>query len=139
MSVPEYDRKLGRLKVITAAFDNCKHTMTVCKSEKHFPKRDRWILTGKIVDAANGMLQCCIMANNINVKTVGDYETRRRYQMQAKGHGMNQLALMKLAYEVLSLEASEEYWISLVDNALKLLSGWMDSDRKTYGHLLKGR
>lgn len=137
MSVPEFARSLGRLRVITAAYENCKHTLTVCKSEKNFPKRDRWILTSKIVDEANGILQCCIMANNITVQSVRDFELRRQYQMQAKGHAMNQLALIRLAYEVLSLEISEDYWIELVDKTLVLLSGWMDSDRRKHAHLLK--
>lgn len=137
MAVPEYMRSLGRLKVITSAYKNCVHTLTVCKSEKNFPKRDRWILTNRIIDAANGILQCCIMANNINVKTASDYELRRQYQMQAKGHAMNQLALMRLAFEVLSLEISEEHWIQLVDDVITLLTGWMDSDRRKHDHLLK--
>lgn len=137
MAVPEYMRSLGRLKVITSAYKNCVHTLTVCKSEKNFPKRDRWILTNRIIDAANGILQCCIMANNIKVKTASDYELRRQYQMQAKGHAMNQLALMRLAYEVLSLEISEEHWIQLVDDVITLLTGWMDSDRRKHDHLLK--
>lgn len=135
MAVPEYARSLGRLKVITAAYANCVHTITVCKSEKNFPKRDRWILTNRIVDAANGILQCCIMANNINPHSAKDYEQRRMYQMQAKGHAMNQLAYMRLAFEILSLTISEEHWIGLVDETITLLSGWMDADRKRYAHL----
>lgn len=138
MAVPEYERILGRLKVITAARKNSEHTITVCKSEKNFPKRDRWILTNRIVDEANSILQCCIMANCIFVKTAHDYELRRGYQMQAKGHAMNQLALIMLAFDTLSLEISKEKWIELVGDVLDLLKGWMDSDRMKYDHLLKG-
>jgi hypothetical protein len=56
--------------------------------------------------------------------------------MQAKGYAMDQLALMLIAYESLSLEISEEYWIDLVDKFLALLQKWNDSDRRRYGHLL---
>ena len=136
MSVPEYARALGKSKVISAALENCKHTLKVCKSEKNFPKRDRWILTNKIVSDAEDILKCCILSTNITVTTAGDYELRRRYQMQAKGYAMDQLALMLIAYESLSLEISEEYWIDLVDKFLALLQKWNDSDRRRYGHLL---
>lgn len=137
MSVPEYARNIGRIRVITAAYNNCKHTIKVCKSEKNFPKRDRWILTNNIVNEAESILQCCLMANNINVKCRSDYEDRRQLQMKAKGHAMNQLALMRLAFETLSLDLSEEYWISSVDDVLVFLKRWTDSDRKRYGKYLE--
>ncbi len=132
MSVPEFKRTQGRLQIFAAAYANCKHTINICRNEKHFPKRNRWLLTNDIVAEAKEILRCCQMANNITVNSYEDYAERRRYQMEAKGHANTQLTLMQIAYELLNPGVSMEAWIELVDKFLALLNGWMDSDRRRY-------
>ena len=50
MAVPEGKRTESKLEVQTKARELANYTTTICSNEKIFPKRDRWILTNRIVN-----------------------------------------------------------------------------------------
>ena len=54
MSVAKGDRKETSTNLETAKMLKglCVYTIQICKNEKNFPKRDRWILTAPIVKCA---------------------------------------------------------------------------------------
>ena len=52
MSVPKGKRTEGKLQVLVELQALCAYTIQICKNEKNFPKRDRWILTQHIVKLA---------------------------------------------------------------------------------------
>lgn len=52
MSVPEGKRTESKLRVQTQSRELARHTMQLCSNEKIFPKRDRWILSSRIMDTA---------------------------------------------------------------------------------------
>lgn len=62
----------------------CSYTLTICKNEKHFPKRNRWLLTAPIVKSSVDAYAYIKRANAVEVVTYRDYEQRREYQIRAK-------------------------------------------------------
>lgn len=87
-------RQEGQLVVLTKAREMCAYTVTICKNEKNFPKRDRWILTQPIVTEALSVMSCVRRANSVRVETVEDYTYRRSQQVKAFGHAEALLTLM---------------------------------------------
>ena len=63
LSVIKSKRQEGKLQVLTKARELCAYTVMVCKNEKNFPKRDRWILTQPIVGEALAIMSCIRRAN----------------------------------------------------------------------------
>ena len=94
MSVIKSKREEGQLLVLTKARELCAYTVTVCKNEKNFPKRDRWILTQPIVTEALSVMSCIRHANSVRVETQQDYDYRRNQQVQAYAHAEALLTLM---------------------------------------------
>ena len=57
MSVIKAKRSEGRLEILTQANNLAAYTVQICKNEKYFPKRDRWIMTQHIaVSSARTLL-----------------------------------------------------------------------------------
>ena len=71
MSVIKAKRQDGQLVVLTKAREMCAYTVTVCKNEKNFPKRDRWIITQPIVTEALSVMSCIRRANSVRVRRCG--------------------------------------------------------------------
>lgn len=69
MSVIKAKRKEGQLLVLSKARTLCAYTITICKNERHFPKRDRWILTQPIVTEALNIMTCLRRANAMRGNT----------------------------------------------------------------------
>ena len=74
MSVIKAKRSEGKLQVLIQANNLCVYTVQICKNEKYFPKRDRWIMTQHIVHEALDVLCCIKRANAVNVATWGGYK-----------------------------------------------------------------
>ena len=115
----------------------CAYTVQICKNEKNFPKRDRWILTQPIVNEALAVLACIRRANAVRVTRAEDYIYRRSQQVEAYAHAEALLALIDVAYISLSIESNRvEYWTGLILEVEEKLGGWRKSDRERYKHLL---
>ena len=133
MSVLKAKRDGGKLTVLTKAREMCGYTITICKNEAHFPKRDRWILTQPIVTESLEIMSCIRRANSIRVETQMDYDYRRSQQVQAYGHAEAMLTLMSIAYEVLNVDHDRvEFWTGLVLDVETLIQKWRNSDKIRY-------
>ena len=139
MSVAKGDRKDTSTNLETARMLKglCVYTIQICKNEKNFPKRDRWILTTPIVKCAVTAYRKVLEANAVTVVRVEDYLMRRKCQMKARNKLKAMIGLIEIAYTTLSLEESRmAYWTEYVKNCLELLSKWRASDRKRYAKQL---
>lgn len=138
MSVRVADRQESKMKAQRAALELASYTLTICKNEKQFPKRDRWLLTSEIVHEALNVYRHVRKGNKIRVETADDYKRRRRHQKQALEAVDCLLGLIALAAGVLPLENTRlERWTGLCLEDEKLIAGWQRSDAQTHGHLLK--
>ena len=84
MSVPKGARTEGQLQVMIELQALCTYTIQICKNEKNFPKRDRWILTQHIVKHAVDAYSLARQANAVRVSTMEDYKLRREYQIRCR-------------------------------------------------------
>lgn len=138
MSVIKSKRSEGKLGVLTQANNLCVYTVQICKNEKYFPKRDRWIMTQHIVHEALDVLTCVKRANAVNVQTWEDYTYRRGQQVEAYSHAEALLTLLDVAYCTLCIEDERiEFWTGQIINTEKLLMKWRESDRKRYKSILQ--
>lgn len=139
MSVPKSRRGQGRLEVLTKALDLADYTITVCKNEKNFPKRDRWILTNRIVEAVLDIAENIRRGNTIRVEREEDFLRRREYQQKATESAEWALTLIDIAYRNLGIETARvEYWTGLVLEVERLISAWRKSDRDAWNNRQKG-
>lgn len=133
MSVIKTKRQEGKLSVLVKAREMCVYTVTICKNEKNFPKRNRWILTQPIVSEALEIMSCIRRANAVNVETKEDYIYRRQQQIEAYSRCEAMLTLIEIAYKVLSIDSERiEYWTGLVVETESLLQRWKRSDKERY-------
>ena len=133
MSVIKANRKEGKLNTLTKARDMCIYTITICKNEKNFPKRNRWIITQPIINEALGIMSCIRRANAVDVTTHGDYTYRRSQQIKAYSMCEALLSLIEVAYGVLDLESTRvEYWTGLVVEVENYLQKWTRADKEKH-------
>ena len=119
--------------MLSKARELSAYTVTICKNEKSFPKRDRWILTQPIVTEALSIMSCIRRANAVRVETQADYDYRRNQQVQAYSHAEALLTLMDIAYDVLSVESERiQHWTGLVLEVETLAQKWRRSDGTRY-------
>lgn len=133
MSVPEGKRTESKLKVQTKSKELARYTTSICSNEKIFPKRDRWIITNRIVTTALTIMEEVDTANSIYVSTKGDYDLRRRSQTIALSYTARLLGLMELAYLKYSIDSKRiRYWTQLVIDTRELIKKWRKSDADRY-------
>ena len=138
MSVIKAKRSEGKLQVLIQANNLCVYTVQICKNEKYFPKRDRWIMTQHIVHEALDVLCCIKRANAVNVATLEDYKYRRAQQVEAYSHAEALLTLLDVAYITLCIESQRiEFWTGQIISVENLLKKWRESDRKRYKSILR--
>lgn len=141
MSVAKGDRKESSSNLETAKMLKglCVYTIQICKNEKNFPKRDRWILTAPIVKCAVKAYAKVLEANAITVVKLDDYMMRRKCQVQARKKLKAMIGLVEIAYTTLSLEEGRlEYWTGYIKGCMDILSKWRAADRKRYAKQLNG-
>lgn len=130
MSVIKSKRQESKLAVLTKAYELASYTITICKNEKAFPKRDRWILTQPIVRECLDAVTCIRRANAVRVATQQDYDYRRGQQAEARCHLDAMLTLVDIAYTALGLPGERvEYWTGLAIEAENYVQRWRRSDK----------
>lgn len=133
MAVPEHLRSESKLEVLTKSRELALYTSTICSNEKVFPKRDRWLLTNKIVEASLSIMEDIATANSIFVASKRDYELRREYQTRAFAYTARLLSLMDLAKEKYNLADNRvKHWTQLVVDTRNLVRKWKKSDSDRY-------
>lgn len=133
MSVPENRRSESRLEVLAKAKDLAVYTTSICGNEKVFPKRDRWVLTNRIVSTVLEILENVNMANDIYVTTKGDFEVRRKCQTIALSSTAKLIALVDLAYMKYNISDTRiTYWVGLIADTRELIKKWRQSDKRRF-------
>ncbi|NCB02953.1 MAG: hypothetical protein EOM67_12405 [Spirochaetia bacterium] len=133
MSVPEGKRTESKLEVQTRAKALAVYTVQICGNEKVFPKRDRWVITNRIVSTVLEIMEQVDVANDIYVSVPGDFELRRRSQTIALSSTAKLLGLMELAYIKYSIDGKRmSYWTQLVVEVRELIKKWRQSDKNRY-------
>lgn len=137
MSVPKGCRTESKLQVLVELQALATYTIQICKNEKNFPKRDRWILTQHIVKLAVDAYALARKANAVRVVTMEDYKLRRGYQVECRSSLEALLGMIEIAYLSLTLDGDRvEFWTKTVMSAEEKLGAWRNSDRKRYKELL---
>lgn len=133
MSVRKGDRAEGKLQVLNCSLKLAEYTMQICRSEKIFPKSQRWIMSQRLVNECLDAVTCIRRANAVRVENESSRDYRRAQQMEAHSHICAMLSLIDLAHRVFDVELRRvEYWVQLaVDTDNKLVS-WMRSDKERY-------
>jgi len=129
------DRGPQTLAVLTEARRLADHTRQICKNEKTFPKRDRWLLTQEIVQESLGVLKHIKKANTVRVSCESDFLMRRAHQIEALESCEWLLELIDIARRDpdIGIDGSRaEYWTGLVLTVEKLLGAWRKSDRDAW-------
>jgi len=136
LSVPEGKRTESKLAFHTQAIELANYTTTICNNNKIFPKRDRWMIASKIVNASITILTSVVKANGIFVSNKESYKKRREYQELARDSTLELLALIDLSYNKYHIESRKiEYWTRLVYDERKLILKWMKSDKDRFKNL----
>lgn len=136
MSVPEGKRTKSKLAFHTKAIELADYTTTICNNNKIFPKRDRWMISSKIVNAALTILTSVVKANGVFVSNKESYEQRRKHQELARDSTLELLALMDLAYAKYPIDSKRiEHWTRLVYDERNLILKWMKSDKDRFKNL----
>lgn len=136
MSVVKSKRGEGTLLVVTKANELAVYTIHICSNENSFPKRYRWCITSKIVDAAMDTNNTINMANSVYVKSCADLELRKNYQTRALAATYALLSMIDIAYRTFGIETARvKYWTSLVVEVQRLLRSWRKSDAERYKNM----
>lgn len=139
MSVPKPRRGESKLEVLVKATALASYTVRICSNEKRFPKRYRWCLTNKIVDAAIDIDRYAVLANSIFLTNDQKlFETRREYQTKALSTTYSLLSLINIAYDTYHIDGkSIDYWVGLVVDVQNLIRKWRKSDEKRFYEKLR--
>ena len=130
MSVIKAKRSENPLQVLGLALELALHTLTLCKNEKAFPKRDRWMLTGEIVRTALQVYIKIRHANRVMVDDMEDYARRMRLQNEAIEAINVLMGLIDIAAAHYSLPGRKvEHWIGLCDTLEAKARAWHRSNR----------
>lgn len=131
-------REANELDVLTKARQLAEYVFTICKNEKQFPRRDRWMLTADILHETAHVLAHIRRANAVRVITAEDYVQRRNEQVAATSCLDALMGYADLAYTVLYLSNERaEYWTGLMVEEMALLKGWRDADYRRYEQMLR--
>ena len=133
MSVVKNKRTQGDLQVLNLSKNPLSHTMTKCKNETLFPKRQRWLLCNRLINASLEIVTNVREANAILVQTRFDYMLRREHQNKAHAELNSMYNLLEVALDFTPLSPSElEYWCTMVKETDDALKHWMRSDADRY-------
>ena len=130
MAVIKSKRQENPLQVLGLALNLAVHTLTVCKNEKLFPKRDRWMLTAEIVHTAIGIYVRIRRANRVRVDEMEDYNRRMALQGEALELIDTMMGLIDIAAVFCHLPGNrQEYWTGLAQNLENKVRAWHRSDK----------
>lgn len=136
MAVKKSQRGEGHLRVVILANDLTAYTLRLLCNEELFSKRSRWLLAGKLADTINDFHTAVHTANELRVTTAAEAADRHRLQTRSLAYLYAAEAKMELAADVLQLDVDRlDHWSGMVNDEIKLLTGWMSKDAKRYSDL----
>ena len=126
-------RGAGKLAVITKANELATYTIHICGNESNFPKRHRWCITAKLVDAVIDINNYINLANSVYVKIHADYEIRRTYQTKGLAATYSLLSMIDIASRTFGIDSDRvKYWKEHVVEVQNLLRAWRNNDAERY-------
>lgn len=105
----------------------------LCK-EDVFPKRSRWVITGKIADLLNEAADALFEAYEFPVKTQEERDHLHHLQTVARSKLLALDIRLNQAQRVLDLNPEHfSHYARLHNNTMDYLDAWMESDLKMFG------
>lgn len=133
MSVLKNKRSESAIKVITQGDKIVEYTLRMLCNESIFPKKSRWLMSGKIADLMNEFHQNLHIANDIYVATQEDARERHLRQTRAYAALYTSASVMRMAQTVLQFSADKlDCWAGLCVEEIKLLKAWQKNDDRRY-------
>ena len=127
----------NELMVVVVAQGLCDETLRLLCKEELFPKKSRWLMAQEIAKVANQFLDLVVYANGIIVDTPGLALERHNAQRRAVAWCKALNSGMERARRHYSFSADYlQNWAHIYNHEMKLLTGWISSDKKRYGSLL---
>lgn len=130
MSVPKSKRSKPKCYAVINAKKVAEHTLNITANKNIFK------CTSLAEDINHTAEQIYISVYNANNVFVNDHETYLRridYQRDAIIHTKSLLALIDLVWHIDHLKQRKvDYWVSLVIEARKTISGWHKADKERY-------
>ena len=131
MSVRLRERKPSKMEVQTKAYDLAAYTIAAAGNEKVVPKRYRWSIGEKIIDAALEITGHVDIANSMMLTNPDEAKLRHLEQRCAIANTFKLLTMVNTARRLSGFDEQRHmFWVGLVKEEQELLRGWMDSDRK---------
>lgn len=103
-------------------------------SEKAFPKRSRWLFSGKIADLANDFETEVFLANETKITTRRERDERHYHLTMAVAKLLALDAKITQACRILEIKPETmELYANYVLELQNLLNAWLNADEKRYG------
>ncbi len=129
MAVVQGKRSETKLKVVDEAEKLANYTINMVTQEKHFPKRYRWIFSGKIGDSAIRVNSLVHMANAIYPKNKAELRIRLKYIVEAIAEISNLLSLISLCRQQRDINLDNvEFWLETASFEKTLLFKWREAN-----------
>lgn len=131
MAVATSNRKEPtEMNVITKAKDVFKHSRNMIKTDKYFPKKERFMLTKDIYESSREIVTKLIAANDLLLSVDTQREVRLLYQIEAVTACKKLLFLVEQAYEEKYISGSScAYWSQLLSGVKNMTLAWNKKDR----------
>lgn len=102
--------------------------------EEVFPKRSRWLISGKIADLINDLETYIHLSNEIRVVTTEERDKRHYYQTMAIATLMALDVKVNTAQRILDIDPEKlHHYATLANDLHALLRAWMTADERRYG------
>ena len=132
MSVQQSHRKEPtEMNVITKAKDVFKHSRIMIRTEKHFPKKERFMLVKDIYEYSKEIVVKLLAANDMILAVDGQRELRLRYQLEAVTACKKLMFLVEQAYEENYISGDScAYWTQMICDVKNMTLAWNRKDRQ---------
>lgn len=119
------------MNVITKAKDVFKHSRLMIKTDKHFPKKERFMMVKDIYKLSKEIVTKLIAANDYMLNDEEQRSLRLRYQLEAVTACKNLLFLVEQAYEESYISSGScVYWTQLISDVKNMTLAWHKKDKQ---------
>ena len=133
MSVVRSERGESSLQFLYNARELEKYTITKCVG---FPKRYTFYISQRLGNLASEVHEECKKANSIYPKNNEEAQLRRNHLLEARASLYAMVSKIELACEIFGIEEQKlKYWMSMVNEESRLISGVLTSDAQRFKDL----
>lgn len=124
----------AKTPALRAVDDLCSYILRKLCDEEMFPRRSRWLFSGKIADLVNDFHTCVFLANEMKVENEQTRDERFFQLSKAISYLMAIDAKMNMAMRVLHISPELlEHYAELANTCREKLLAWKNSDEKRFG------